>query len=437
MAVFVLDKRKKPLMPCSEKRARQLLDRGRARIHKIEPFTIRLVDRRAEDSVVNGIFVKLDPGSKETGMAVVRKNGGDACALEFMDIEHRGARIRKKMQQRAGYRRRRRSANLRYRAPRFDNRKRGKDRVPPSLMHRVDTTYSWARKICRLAPVIGIEMEFAKFDTQQMENPEISGVEYQRGELAGYEVREYLLEKWGCKCAYCDKENVPLEIEHIVPKSRGGSDRVSNLTLACHECNQAKDAMPVEEFLKNDRDRLKKILAQAKAPLKDAAAVNATRWILYRKLRSLGVPVSVATGGRTKWNRTRLGVPKAHWLDALCVGEVDSVDGINKPVLKISCTGRGSHQRTRVDKNGFPRGYCMRSKSVHGFATGDIVKAVVPSGKNAGTHIGRVAVRETGSFCIAAADGKRDGISWKHCVLIQRSDGYGYCHMAGIGNEGK
>jgi 5-methylcytosine-specific restriction endonuclease McrA len=83
-------------------------------------------------------------------------------------------------------------------------------------------------------------MELVKFDTQLMENPDISGIEYQQGELAGYEVREYLLEKWGRKCAYCSETDLPLQIEHIIPRSRGGSDRVSNLTLACEGCNRLK-----------------------------------------------------------------------------------------------------------------------------------------------------------------------------------------------------
>jgi hypothetical protein len=47
---------------------------------------------------------------------------------------------------------------------------------------------------------------------QKLENPEISGIAYQQGTLAGYELREYLLEKWGRKCAYCDATNVPLQI---------------------------------------------------------------------------------------------------------------------------------------------------------------------------------------------------------------------------------
>ena len=64
-------------------------------------------------------------------------------------------------------------------------------------------------------------MKTAILNPQLMANPEISGIEYQQGELQGYEVREYLLEKFGRKCAYCGAENVPLEVEHIIPKSRG------------------------------------------------------------------------------------------------------------------------------------------------------------------------------------------------------------------------
>ncbi len=96
----------------------------------------------------------------------------------------------------------------------------------------------------RLAPVTALSMELVKFDMQQMQNPEISGVEYQQGALQGYEVKEYLLEKWGRECAYCDAENTPLEVDHIQPKSKGGSNRVSNLTLACHDCNQRKGTCP-------------------------------------------------------------------------------------------------------------------------------------------------------------------------------------------------
>ena len=66
---------------------------------------------------------------------------------------------------------------------------------------------TWVNRIRKYVPITGISQELVKFDTQAMQNPEVSGVEYQQGELAGYEVREYLLEKWDRRCAYCDTLN--------------------------------------------------------------------------------------------------------------------------------------------------------------------------------------------------------------------------------------
>lgn len=137
----------------------------------------------------------------------------------------------------------------------------------------------------RYAPISGIAVETVRFDTQALQNPEISEVEYQQGELAGYEIREYLLEKWNRKCAYCGIGNIPLEIEHIVPKSRGGSNRVSNLTLSCTTCNQKKGKQTAFEY------GFPKIQQQSKQPLRDAAAVNATRYAIGNSLEVLKLPV--------------------------------------------------------------------------------------------------------------------------------------------------
>ncbi len=423
-------------MPCSEKRARLLLERGRARVHRMVPFTIRLVDRRVEDSALQPLRVKLDPGSKTTGIALVRdseKVNADSGEVRHIahvvflaDLTHRGQAIRDALARRAAFRRRRRSANLRHRAPRFDNRTRPAGWLAPSLQHRVDTTLTWVSRLRRWVPVVAVSQELVKFDTQALQNPEISGVEYQQGALAGYEAREYLLEKWHRTCAYCDAQNVPLQVEHIVPRAKGGSNRVSNLCLACGPCNTAKGAQDVREFLAHDSKRLTKIKAQAKAPLKDAAAVNATRWALFTALQSTGLPVETGTGGRTKFNRTRLHIPKGHALDAACVGAVDAVTGWRAPTLRIKAAGHGSYQRTRLDAFGFPRGYLTRQKRHFGFQTGDRVKAFVPSGKKAGIHVGRVAVRASGSFNIQTGSGVIQGIGHRHCCITQRGDGYGY-----------
>ena len=436
MSVLVLDQKGLPLMPCTQKRARLLLARGRARVHRLVPFVIRLVDVSVQDCQLQHVSLKIDPGSKTTGVALVRdvenvdSDTGEvsqgAVVLSLIELSHRGRQISEALTARRQMRRGRRG-NLRYRAPRFLNRgNKGKGWIAPSLQHRVDTTLAWVKRIVRWVPVHALVQELVRFDMQAMQTPGIEGVQYQQGTLMGYEIREFLLEKWGRKCAYCAAENVPLQIEHIRPKAKGGSNRASNLTLACQCCNEKKAALPVEVFLAKKPEVLKRILAQAKRLLKDAAAVNTTRWALFNALKNTGKPVETASGGRTKFNRQRNRIPKAHALDAACVGEVDWVANWNRPTLSIKCTGRGSYQRTRMDKFGFPRGYLMRQKSVHGFATGDLVKATVKKGKKQGGYRGLVAVRATGSFNIQTTEGVIQGVSHKYCKLLQRGDGYGY-----------
>jgi 5-methylcytosine-specific restriction endonuclease McrA len=426
MAVFVLDKHQKPLMPCSERRARLLLERGRARVHKMAPFTIRLVDRLVKDSALQPVRLKLDPGSKTTGIALVREGvtSQDQTVLVLIELEHRGSQISDNLTQRRGMRRRRRG-NLRYRAKRFDNRPKPKGWLPPSLQHRVDTVESQVKRLTRLVPVTSIDQELVRFDMQLMQDPDIEGVGYQQGSLYQYEVREYCLEKWNRTCMYCDATNTPLEVEHIVPRSRGGSNRPSNLGIACVPCNRAKDSLSVEVFVK-DPKRLARIRAHMKTPLQDAAAVNATRFAQLRMLKTFGLPVNTASGGRTKFNRKVLGVPKTHSLDAACVGNVASIKNWRRPVLTIRCTGRGAYKRTRLTKHGFPRGYLMRQKSAFDFSTGDMVVATVPSGKKAGIHRGRVAIRASGSFNVTTSAGVIQGLAHRHMRLIQRADGYGY-----------
>ena len=426
--VFVLGKDQQPLMPCHPARARSLLHAGRAVIHRRFPLVIRLKDRAT--GATQPVLVKLDPGARTTGIAVVRAETNNPKVQHLLftaELEHRGTQIRDSLTQRAAFRRARRGRKTRYRAPRFLNRggdKRGW--LPPSLRHRIETTESWVARFRRWVPVTGIVSELVRFDTQLMQNSEIADVEYQQGELAGYEVREYLLEKYGRKCAYCDKEHLPLQVEHIVPKAHGGSNRVSNLTLACPACNHAKGSSTLAEFLADDPARVRRIAARAKAPLASAAAVNATRFALLGALRASGLPVESGTGGRTKWNRTRFGLPKTHALDAACVGGVDSLTGGAMGSIAVRCMGRGARQRTRLTAQGFPRGYLSPAKEHFGFRTGDIVSADVPTGKKAGTHFGRVAVRATGSFNIQTVHGTVQGIRYRHCRKIQSADGYAY-----------
>jgi len=285
------------------------------------------------------------------------------------------------------------------------------------LRSRIGNVLTWARRYGRWAPLSRIEIERVKFDMALLQHPEITGILYQRGELCGWEIRSYLLEKFGRRCVYCGRGETAFEIDHVVPRSRGGTDRVSNLVLSCHDCNSAKGDRTAAEF------GHPQVEAEAQLPLRDAAAVNATRFALVEALAVLGLPIGTWSGGRTRWNRARFGIEKAHCLDALCVGEVVSVHVPVSRTLSIAAQGRGSYQRTNVDKAGFPRGYLTRAKHMRGFSTGDLVCARVPEQlKTGGVHVGRVAVRASGSFRV----GKLDGINAKYCQVVQRADGYSY-----------
>jgi len=427
-------------MPCHPARARELLGKGRAVVARQVPFTIRLKDRALPDSEVDGVQLRIDPGSKGTGLVLTDEKreaderGTDVTVrrgLIAIELQHRGDQIHLRMRQRAGYRHRRRSVNYRYRAPRSDNRPRPPGWLPPSLRHRIDTTLSLATRLCRYAPVTEVHVERVAFDTHAMgAGRPLSEAEYRQGPLAGTTARAYLHAKWNSACAYCDARGVPLNIEHLRPRSRGGSHRVSNLVLACVPCNEAKGSTPVETFLSGRSDHLARILGQSRAPLHDAAAMNATRWRLTEVLGALGRPVHAWSGGRTKDNRSAMGLAKTHTLDALSVGRLNHESGdaiVRYPerVLVAKATGRGSYARTTPDRFGFPRLRRARTKQHFGYVTGDLVRATVPSGKWAGTWTGRISVRARGQHSLTTPRG-RVNVSHRNLRLLQRGDGYGY-----------
>ncbi|WP_367043048.1 RNA-guided endonuclease IscB [Streptomyces sp. Je 1-332] len=438
--MFVLAKDRRPLMPCHPARARELLNSGRAVIHRYLPFTIRLKDRTRADSEVDGVQLRIDPGSQGTGLALTDEKTetdrrGRAVlvrrGLVTAELRHRGEQIRHCMEQRAGYRRRRRSANLRHRAPRSDNRTRPVRWLAPSLRHRVDTTLSLAHRLCRYAPVTEIHVESVAFDTHSMGvGKQLQGSEYRNGTLAGTDARAFLLATGGRVCAYCGATGVPLNIDHILPSSRSGSSRVSNLVLACAPCNQAKGSKPVAEFLADQPERLARIRAQTRPPLRDAAVMNSTRRQLIEALGVLGPPVHAWTGIRTQRNRAATGLDKTHTTDALAIGELDRGNGgrivrVPARVLVVKSTGRGSYARTTPDRFGFPRLQRARTKQHFGYITGDLVRATPTTGKWAGTWNGRISVRARGQHSLATPAG-RINVSYRNLRLLQRGDGYAY-----------
>ncbi|RKU10854.1 HNH endonuclease [Candidatus Poribacteria bacterium] len=355
--VSVLDTHKNVLEPCHPAVARCLLRKGEAAVFKRYPFTI-ILKREVPSPKTTDHTLSIDPGSKCTGMAITDSENNIIVCFE---LHHRGAAIKKGLSNRAGYRRSRRTRKLRHRPARWQNRSRkapiltangwqyqsfgqsSEGWIAPSLMSRVFNIYTWVSRLSKIYPITQLAVEHVKFDTQLMENPEISGVEYQRGTLFETEVWEYLLEKFKRKCYYCGAKNVPLEKEHILPKAKGGTNRVSNLTTSCRECNIKKGNRHPDEIQGDFGKRVQSALRAAKKPLKDAQAVNTIRWKIVETLKATGLPVTYGTGGKTKYNQTKAGLPKTHYYDAACIVGVPNAIECDS-VLAIHAVGYGHRQ---------------------------------------------------------------------------------------------
>lgn len=423
--VFVVDAQKRPLHPCTPARARLLLKQRKAAVLRRFPFVLILRETKPE-TLSQELRAKIDPGSKTTGLAVVDDTTGEV--LWAAELTHRGEEVREALAKRRAARRSRRSRQTRYRQPRFNNRRRPKGWLPPSLRSRRDNVLTWVARLRRWCPIGALSLEFAKLDMARMQDATLQGEDYQMGTLVGFELRQYVLMKWNHACAYCGVSGVPLELDHVVPRSRGGSERESNRVPACHTCNQQKGNRPIEEFLEDRPTTLQRIKIHLKTPLGNAAAVNTLRWALYERLQATGLVVETGSGGRTKWNRVSRALPKTHWLDAAAVGASTPTMLHVRHVVPFLITAEGRQRRQMVlmDKRGFPRTHAKQRSCVQCFRTGDIVRARVPSGKKSGSYIGRVAVRASGSFNITTKTRTIQGVAARYCTLLHRADGYSY-----------
>ncbi len=393
MKVFVLSKEGKPLMPTTPRRARVWLEAKHARVVRRDPFTIRL--RFVTKAHMQPAKVGVDTGSKDVGIAAIA-NG----EVVFQAEVHLRDDITEKMTQRRKFRRNRRARKTRYRQARYDNRRRPAGWLAPSLHSKAEATVKAVRFIASFLHVGQVTVEVGSFDTQKMQNPDIAGIEYQQGELEGYLLREYILEKFQRTCVYCGAQGVPLEIDHLLPKARGGSNRASNLTLACRPCNQRKGQQTAAEF------GFPEVQAQARVALKDAAHVSSLKNSVIHDLQAIfgASQVSITYGYETKYKRVQvLDLPKSHTNDAVAIAcEIGEVVKPFEIVHQIRCLGRGQYQRF----NGLHSEHkCWAPHKVRGFKLYELVKAKGQVGYIAGR-------REKGAFVV------KDVISGKKLVEV-------------------
>ena len=418
--VFVLNRSKKPLNMISHAKARILLKNKLAVVHKIYPFTIRLKDNSCAGNDKT-YTVKLDPGSRTTGIAIV--DNKDSVVM-LAELEHRGHLIKKNLNKRRGIRHSRRQRKTRYRPARFLNRTRPKGWLAPSVKSRADNVVNFIKKYKKLLNIDKVMIENVSFDVAQMSsNTKLYGSNYQKGNLYQQKLRSFIFSRSGGKCVYCGAKAT--EIDHVIPRAKGGTNSTYNLVASCRSCNKKKSNLSLKDFgktMKKDYSHL-----EPKKLPKDAAIVQSARNYMAREITKLVSVTTLHDPWLTKYNRDQLGLSKEHYYDALSVGEVPfKFNFYTDKVLQISAKGRGSRQMCSMNKFGFPRTSSKGSKSVKGFQTGDIVKAVVTKGSKQGEYLGRVAVRSLGYFSIKTKNGWVKDIGYEYFQLIQKGDGYSY-----------
>ena len=434
---------RQPLMPCHPARARKLLRQGRAAPYHVRGiFGIRLLDRTRAESEVQHVALNIEPNSDTSGLAVVTDDhNGQRTVLASLELKHRAKAIKATMQGRASNRRNRRG-RLRYRAPRFDNRRREAGTLPPSVDSLRHDTMRLVSTLCRIYPIGPLRLERHKFDPQLMMNPDIKGAEYQRGTLYGTQLRAYVFERDQHRCVYCRQSRRRLTLDHVIPRSIG-TDRVDNLAAACHKCNQLKDNQPIAEFLADQPALQREITARLQGPnLTSAAHINAVLPALIRDLEATGRPLELTNAASVAWRRRQLGVNKSPSYDAALQGrDFTSIVSLPAQVLEIKPSNGRSKQKANVDKDGTPTGLPFRQQQrlpkrrrrhnpaaghsdrhqrygAQLIGTGDTVRFTTADGE---TLTGRGTIKAAGARIAIRQSGREVSVNKEQCRRLARN----------------
>lgn len=305
MKVYVINMHGKPLMPCGERKARLLLKERKAKVIRMEPFTIRLL--YGSYGYRQPVSLGVDAGGRHVGLSATTVKEELFSAEVTLRTD-----VTRLLSDRMEARRTRRNRKTRYRAPRFNNRVAAKREgwIAPTVSQKLNSHVQAVMLVHKLMPVKSITVEVADFDAQKIRNPEVSGEEYQKGEQLGFwNVREYVLFRDGHVCRHCKgKSKDPILNVHHIESRKTGGDSPGNLITLCETCHKAYH-----------RGEIKLKLKRGSASLRDAAFMNIVRWRVYNELRSMYEDVSLTHGYKTKHYRIRKGLVKTHCTDAFCI----------------------------------------------------------------------------------------------------------------------
>lgn len=403
MFVYVVNKHGQPLMPCSPRKARILLKQNKAKVVNRTPFTVQLL--YGSSGYKQEISLGVDAGTKHIGLSATtdKKVLFEAEVLLRTDIQELLATRRE-------FRRARRNRKTRYRMPRFDNRRRKKGWLAPSVQNKVDTHLKIIKQVVKMLPITSITVEVAQFDIQKIKNPEISGKEYQGGEQQGFwNVREYVLFRDKHTCQWCHGKSGDeiLNVHHRESRKTGG-DSPDNLVTLCETCHH-----------KIHREGLEDQVKRKTASLRDATQMTILRWFVYHGIKAEYPQAKLTYGYITKNTRIRHGLAKSHNVDARCIsGHPDAalsektylikqVRGQNRQLHKATILKGGVRKKNKAQRYLF--GYQLFDK-------------VLYEGKEC-FIFGR---RTSGSFDLRLLNGTKitTGISYKKLKLVKRASTY-------------
>lgn len=297
MKVYVLNKNGKPLMPCQPVIARLLLKQEKANVVKRSPFTIQL--NYDTTNYIQEIKLGVDSGYKSIGFsAITNKEELISGEVELDNM------MSKRIQDKSMYRRNKRN-RLWYRKPRFLNRVSTKKKgwLPPSTERRFNTHLRIIEQIKSILPISKVIIEIAKFDIQKIENPDISGKEYQQGNMYNYRNQiAYLIAREKGLCQYCKgkyKKGEGWRLHHIWGKSK---DRSQDWALVHESCHKKLHAKKEEYVLQKKRSK---------------SYMASTFMSIIRK-RFIGM-FDHTYGNITFQNRVELNLEKSHINDAFVI----------------------------------------------------------------------------------------------------------------------
>jgi len=419
--VFVFNKHGEPLMPCKPSKARKLLKGKKAKIISYEPFTIQLL--YGSSGYKQGVSIGIDIGSKHIGVAITSENK----VLVKGEIELRQD-VSSLLTTRKTYRRSRRFRKTRYRKSKFLNRKRKEGWLPPSIESRISNTFKWIDKFASLVPNPKLNIEVGKFDSHKFVNPEVSGKDYQKGQMHGYDdIRYFVFERDNYTCEVCKKKGVILQTHHIKYKSKGGTDNPNNLITVCADCHTPENHKPGGIFWE--------WMTKSKKPkaYKEHPFMNIIRKRIYQRYPSAILYMVFWTTPRRK----ELGLSKTHYNDAIAISGIDfikkNVDSVFE-IRQVRKKKRSLHEATarkgRKEPNRDQIRNSKNTKFYKSFYLNDLVKVFSRKGWITGFTNGGAYIKDIFDNYITMPNKSYKQVSLKNIQFISHNNNWQFVpHM--------